>query len=130
MSVLTIYIIFHFVKKHSVPLLGLVINGAHWQQLLRILNSVKRTRMYDQLLKLIGKRQEQKEIVEVKDIERVDSLKNDENIPISRLKHGERERNRLSCVQDKKFNILESETQKMINPPLVGVHGQKKEKKS
>ena len=47
--------------------LGLVINGATWQQLLRNLDPVTGTRMYNQLLKLINERREQKKIIEEKE---------------------------------------------------------------
>ena len=74
-SVLTVYLIFHFVKKFPKLFiyLGLVINGASWQQLLRNLDPVTGTRMNSQLLKLINERREQKKTIEEKMID--ESLK-------------------------------------------------------
>ena len=68
-SVLTVYLIFQFVKKFPklFIFLGLVINGASWPQLLRNLDPVKGTRMYNQLLKLINERREQKKMIEEKE---------------------------------------------------------------
>ena len=68
-SVLTVYLIFQFVKNFPklFVYLGLVINGASWQQLLRNLHSVTGTRMYNQLLNLITERREQKKMVEEKE---------------------------------------------------------------
>ena len=47
--------------------LGLVINGASWQQLLRNLDPVTGTGMYNQLFKLIIERREQKKMIEEKE---------------------------------------------------------------
>ena len=47
--------------------LGLVINGASWQQLLRNLDPVTGTRMYNQLLKLFNERREQKKMIKEKE---------------------------------------------------------------
>ena len=69
MSNLTVYLIFHLVKNFPkfFIYLGLVINGASWQQLLRNLDPVTGTRMYNQLLKLINERREQKKMIEEKE---------------------------------------------------------------
>ena len=58
--ILTVYLIFQFVKNFPKMFIysGLVINGASWRQLLRILDPITRTRMYNQLLKLINERRE------------------------------------------------------------------------
>ena len=68
-SVLTVYLIFHVVKNFPKLFiyLGLVINGASWQQLLRNLDPVTGTRMHNQLLKLINERKEQKKTIEEKE---------------------------------------------------------------
>ena len=68
-SVLTVYLIFQFVKKFPKLFiyLGLVVNGASWQQLLRNLDPVTGTRMYNQLIKLIYERREQKKMIEEKE---------------------------------------------------------------
>ena len=69
MSFLTVYLIFQ-VKKNFPKLfiyLGLVINGASWQQLLRNLDPVTGKRMYNQLLKLFNERREQKKLIEEKE---------------------------------------------------------------
>ena len=47
--------------------LGLVINGASWQQVLRNLDPVTGTRMYNQLFKLINEHREQKKMIEEKE---------------------------------------------------------------
>ena len=62
MSLLTVYLIFQFVKNSSRLFfyLELVINGAFWQHRLRNLDPVTGTRMYNQLTKLINERREQK----------------------------------------------------------------------
>ena len=67
-SVLTVYLIFQFVKNFPKLFiyLGLVINGASWQRLFRNLDPVTRTRMYNQLLKLNNERREQKKMIEEK----------------------------------------------------------------
>ena len=64
-SVLRVYLIFQFVKYFPKLFiyLGLVNNGAPWQQLLRNLDPVTGTRMYNQLLKLINERREQKKMI-------------------------------------------------------------------
>ena len=69
MSVLTVYLIFQFVKNYpkSFIYLGIVINGASWQQLSRNLDPVTGTRMYNQLLKLINECREQKKMIEEKE---------------------------------------------------------------
>ena len=69
MSVLTVYLIFQVVKNFPKLFiyLGLVFNGASWQQLLRNLDPVTGTRMCNQLLKLINERREQKKIIEKKE---------------------------------------------------------------
>ena len=69
MSVLTVYLIFQFVKSFPKLFiyLGLVINGASRQQLLRNLDPVTETRMYNQLLKLTNERREQKKMIEEKE---------------------------------------------------------------
>ena len=69
MSVLTVYLIFQFVKNFPKLFiyLGLVINGASWQRLFWNLDPVTRTRMYNQLLKLINERREQKKMIEEKE---------------------------------------------------------------
>ena len=69
MSVLTVYLIFQFVKKTPKLFiyLGLVINGASWQQLLRNLDPVTGTRMYNHLLKIINECREQKKMIEEKE---------------------------------------------------------------
>ena len=69
MSILTVYLIFQVVKNFPKLFiyLGLVINGASWQQLLRNLDPVTGTRMYNQLLKLINERREQKKMNEEKE---------------------------------------------------------------
>ena len=61
-SVLTVYLIFQFVKNFPkfFIYLGLVTNGASWRQILRNLDSIMGTRMYNQLLKLKNERREQK----------------------------------------------------------------------
>ena len=68
-SVLTVYLIFQVVKNFPKLFiyLGLVINGASWQQLLRNLDPVMGARMYNQLLKLINERREQKKMIEEKE---------------------------------------------------------------
>ena len=68
-SVLTIYLIFQVVKNFPKLFiyLGLVINGASWQQLLRDLDPVTGTSMYNQLLKLINELREQKKMIEEKE---------------------------------------------------------------
>ena len=68
-SVLTVYLIFQVVKNFPKLFiyLRLVINGASWQQLLRNLDPVTGTRMYNQLLKLINERREQKKMIEKKE---------------------------------------------------------------
>ena len=75
-SVLTVYLIFQFVKNFPKLFfyLGLVINGASWQQLLRNLDPVTVTRMYNQLLKLINERREQKKMIEERVLEIVGCL--------------------------------------------------------
>ena len=69
MSVLTVYLIFQVVKNFPKLFiyLGLVINGASWQQPLRNLDPVTGTHMYNQLLKLINERREQKKMIEEKE---------------------------------------------------------------
>ena len=69
LSVLTVYLIFQVVKNFPKLFiyLGVVVNGASWQQLLRNLDPVTGTRMYNQLLKLINERQEQKKMIEEKE---------------------------------------------------------------
>ena len=64
MPVLTFYLIFHYLKNFPELFinLGLVISGASWQQLLRNLDPVMGTRIYNQLLNLINKRREQKKL--------------------------------------------------------------------
>ena len=68
-SVLTVYLISQFVKNFPKLFiyLGLVINGASWQQLLRNLDPVTGTPMYNQLLKLINERREQKKMIKEKE---------------------------------------------------------------
>ena len=68
-SVLTVYFGFQFVKNFLKLFiyLGLVINGAPWQQLLQNLDPLTGTRMYNQLLKLINERREQKKMIEEKE---------------------------------------------------------------
>ena len=68
-SVFTVYLIFQVVKNFPKMFiyLGLVINGASWQQLLRNLDPVMGTRMYNQLLKLINERREQRKMIEEKE---------------------------------------------------------------
>ena len=65
MSVLIVYLIFQFPKLFIY--LPLVINGATWQPLLRNLDPVTGTRMYNQLLKLINERREQEKMIEEKE---------------------------------------------------------------
>ena len=69
MSVLTVYLIFQIVKNFPILFhyLGLVINGASWQQLLQNLDPITGTRMYNQLLKLINERRERKKMIEEKE---------------------------------------------------------------
>ena len=69
MSVLNVYLIFQVVKNFPKLFiyLGLVINGASWHQLLRNVDPVTGTRMYNQLLKLINGRREQKKMIEEKE---------------------------------------------------------------
>ena len=69
MSVLTVYLIFQFVKifPKLFIYLGLVINGASGRQILRNSDPITRTRMYNQLLKLINERREQKKMIEEKE---------------------------------------------------------------
>ena len=69
MSVLTVYLIIQVVKIFPILFvyLGLVTNGASWQQLLRNLDPVTGTRMYNQLLKLIIERRKQKKMIEEKE---------------------------------------------------------------
>ena len=50
-----------------VHLLGIVINGASWQQLLRNLDPITGTRMYNQVLKIINEPREKKKMLEEKD---------------------------------------------------------------
>ena len=68
-SVLTVYLIFQVVKNFPKLFiyLGLVINGASWQQLLRNFDPVTGTRLYNQLLKLINERREKKKKIEEKE---------------------------------------------------------------
>ena len=68
-SFLTVYLIFQVVKNFPKLFiyLGLVINGASWQQLFLNLDPVTGTRMYNQLLKLINERREQKKMIEEKE---------------------------------------------------------------
>ena len=68
-SVLTVYLIFQFVKNFPKLLinLGLVFNEASWQQLLGNLDLVTGTRLYNQLHKLINERREQKKMIEKKE---------------------------------------------------------------
>ena len=47
--------------------LGLVVNGASWQQLLRNLDPVAGTCMYNELLKLINEHLELKKMIEEKE---------------------------------------------------------------
>ena len=69
MSVLTVYLIFQVVKifPRLFIYFGLLINGASWQQLLRNFDPVTGTRMYNQLLKLINERREQKKMIDEKE---------------------------------------------------------------
>ena len=69
MTVLTVYLIFQVVNFFFKLFiyLGLVINGASWQQLLRNLDRVTGTRTYNQLLKIIYERREQKKMIEEKE---------------------------------------------------------------
>ena len=68
-SVLTVYLIFQNVKNFPKLFiyLGLIINGASWQQLLWNLDPVTGTRMNNQLLKLINERREQKKMIDDKE---------------------------------------------------------------
>ena len=68
-SVLTVCIIFQFGKNFPklFVYLGLVINGASWRQLLQNFDPITGTRMYNQLLKLIKERREQKKMIEEKE---------------------------------------------------------------
>ena len=68
-SVLTVYLIFQVVKNFPKLFiyLGLVINGASLRQLLRNFDTLTGTRMYNQLLKLINERREQKKMIEEKE---------------------------------------------------------------
>ena len=68
-SVLTVYLILQVVNNFPKLFiyLGLVINGASWQQMLRNLDPVTGKRMYNQLLKLINERREQKKMIEEKE---------------------------------------------------------------
>ena len=68
-SVLTVCLKFQVVKNFPKLFiyLGLVINGASWQQLLRYLDPVTGTRMYNQLIKLNNERREQKKMIEEKE---------------------------------------------------------------
>ena len=81
MSVLTVYLIFQVVKNFPklFNYLGLVISGASWQQLLRNLDPVAGTRMYNQLLKLINERREQKKRRRERDLERFGCVKKKQN---------------------------------------------------
>ena len=47
--------------------LGLFINGASWRQLLRNRDPITGTRMYNQLLRIINERREQKKMIEEKE---------------------------------------------------------------
>ena len=69
MSALTVYLIFQFVKNFSKLFiyLGLVLDGAFWRQLFLNLGPITRTRMYNQLLKIINERREQKKMFEEKE---------------------------------------------------------------
>ena len=68
-EVLTVYLIFQFVKNFPKLFiyLGLDINGASWLQLLRNIDPITGTHMYNQVLKLISKPREQKKMIEEKD---------------------------------------------------------------
>ena len=69
MSDLTVYLIFQVVKNFPKLFiyLGLVIKGASWQKLLRNLNPVTGTRMYNQQLKLVNERREQNKMLDEKE---------------------------------------------------------------
>ena len=69
LSVLTVYLIFQVVKNFPklIIYLGLVIFGTSWQQLLPNLDPVTGTCMYNQLLKLINERREQKKMIKEKE---------------------------------------------------------------
>ena len=58
----------HFSILKNVPILNIylasVVNGTSWQKLLRNLDPITRTRMYNQLLKIINERREQKKLIE------------------------------------------------------------------
>ena len=68
-SFITVYLIFQIKQKFPKLFiyLGLVINGASWQQLLRNLDPVTGKPMYNQLLKLFNERREQKKLIEEKE---------------------------------------------------------------
>ena len=68
-EVLTVNLIFQFVKNFSrlFIYLGLDINGASWLQLLRNLDPIMGTHMYNQVLKIINEPREQKKMIEEKD---------------------------------------------------------------
>ena len=68
-SVLKVYPIFQFVKNcpKLFIYLGLVIIGASWQQLMRNLDLITGTRMYNQILKLRNERREQKKLIDEKE---------------------------------------------------------------
>ena len=82
MSILTIYLIFQFVK--NVPklfiYLGLIINGASWRQLSQNLDPITGTSMYNHLLKLINERREQKNDWRKRVLKRVSCLKKEKNL--------------------------------------------------
>ena len=68
MSVVTVYLIFQF--ENTFPkmfiYLGLVINVSSGQQLLRSLYAITGTHMYNQLLKIINERPDQRKMIEKK----------------------------------------------------------------
>ena len=68
-SVLTVYLISQFVKNFPklFIFLGLVMNAPSRRQLLRNLDPIKGTRMFNQLPKLINERREQEKMIEEKE---------------------------------------------------------------
>ena len=68
-SVLTVYLVFQFVENFPKLFiyLGYVINGASWRQQSRNFDPITGISMYNQWLKLINERRDQKKMIEEKE---------------------------------------------------------------
>ena len=69
MLFLTVYLIIIYVKNFSKRFinLGLVVNGASWQQILRNLDPVAGIRIYNKLLKVNNEGLKEKKMIEEKE---------------------------------------------------------------